>query len=99
MTSDRTRVRRLPTKQVGDRSALDAVLDAALVAHVAVVDDTGAPLVIPFGIARDRDEVLVHGSTASRAMRWLATGTPTCLTVTLDGGPQHGARLRGRRPQ
>ena len=32
--SDRTKVRRLPEKQVSDRAALDAMLDAGLVAHV-----------------------------------------------------------------
>ncbi len=35
---DRTPVRRLPEKAVTDRAVLDAVLDAGLVAHVAVVD-------------------------------------------------------------
>ena len=43
----RTRVRRLPEKQVTDRAVLDAVLDAALVAHVAVVDGEGRPYVLP----------------------------------------------------
>jgi nitroimidazol reductase NimA-like FMN-containing flavoprotein (pyridoxamine 5'-phosphate oxidase superfamily) len=82
---DRTAVRRLPDKQVRDRSTLDAILDAALVAHVAVVDD-GVPYVVPMGCARDHDEMLVHGSTASRACRTLAAGTPTCATVTLLDG-------------
>jgi uncharacterized protein len=82
---DRTAVRRLPEKQVRDRSTLDAVLDRALVAHVAV-EDGGLPYVVPMGCARDRDELLVHGSTASRAMRALAAGRPTCITVTLLDG-------------
>jgi nitroimidazol reductase NimA-like FMN-containing flavoprotein (pyridoxamine 5'-phosphate oxidase superfamily) len=82
---DRTAVRRLPDKQVRDRSALDAVLDAALVAHVAVLDG-GRPYVVPVGCARDRDELVVHGSTASRAFRALAAGSPTCATVTLLDG-------------
>jgi nitroimidazol reductase NimA-like FMN-containing flavoprotein (pyridoxamine 5'-phosphate oxidase superfamily) len=70
---------------VRDRVALDAVLDAALVAHVAVVDptDPGQPYVVPVGVARDGDRLLVHGSTASRAFRALAAGAPTCATVTL----------------
>jgi nitroimidazol reductase NimA-like FMN-containing flavoprotein (pyridoxamine 5'-phosphate oxidase superfamily) len=80
-----TTVRRLPEKQVRDRTTLDAVLDAALAAHVAVVD-ARVPHVVPFGCARDGDELLVHGSTASRAMRLLATGLPTCATVTLLDG-------------
>jgi uncharacterized protein len=81
----RTTVRRLPDKQVHDRAALDAVLDAAKVAHVAVVDD-GAPYVVPVACARDGDAVLFHGSTASRLFRLLAAGAPTCLTVTLLDG-------------
>lgn len=84
--SDRTTVRRLPDKQVHDRAVLDAVLDAARVAHVAVVDERGQPYVVPVGYARDGDVVLVHGSTASRLFRSLAAGTPTCLTVTLLDG-------------
>lgn len=78
-------MRRLPEKQVRDRQALDAVLDAALVAHVAVVTD-GQPYVVPLGCARDGDRLLVHGSTASRAFRRLAGGPPTCATVTLLDG-------------
>jgi uncharacterized protein len=83
--SERTKVRRLPEKQVRDRPALDAVLDAALMAHVAVFTD-GQPYVVPVGCARDGDRLLVHGSTASRAFRWLAEGRPTCATVTLLDG-------------
>jgi nitroimidazol reductase NimA-like FMN-containing flavoprotein (pyridoxamine 5'-phosphate oxidase superfamily) len=75
----------LPDKQVRDRARLEALLDVALVAHVAVPEPAGVS-VVPLGIARDGDRLLVHGSTASRAFRVLATGVPTCATVTvLDG--------------
>ncbi len=82
----RTAVRRLPEKQVHERAGLDAVLDAGLVAHVAVHSDDGQPFVIPVAYARDGDSVLFHGSTASRLFRSLAAGAPTCLTVTLLDG-------------
>jgi uncharacterized protein len=81
----RTQVRRLPDKQVHDRDALDRLLDAALVGHVAAVDD-GQPFVLPVAVARDGDRVLFHGSTASRLFRALAAGAPTCLTVTIVDG-------------
>lgn len=81
----RTRVRRLPDKQVTDRAVLDALLDRALVAHVAVVDG-GRPYVLPVAMARDGDRVLLHGSTGSRLFRLLARGEPTCLTVTVVDG-------------
>ena len=82
----RTEVRRLPEKQVRDRSVLDAVLDAGRVAHVAVHDDDGQPYVVPVAYARDADAVLFHGSTASRLFRSLSAGARTCLTVTLLDG-------------
>jgi hypothetical protein len=61
------------------------VLDAGVVAHLAVIDG-GQPFVVPTAYARVGDAVLCHGSTASRLMRSLAAGSPTCLTVTLYDG-------------
>lgn len=83
---DRTRIRRLPEKSVSDRAALRAVLDAGLVAHLGIADDTGQPFVLPVAYARDGDRVLFHGSTGSRLFRALAAGAPACLTVTLLDG-------------
>ena len=80
---ERTQVRRLPEKQVTDRAVLHAVLDACRVAHVATIDPDGQPYVVPVAYARDNDHVVVHGSTGSRLFRVLATGAPTCLTVTV----------------
>jgi uncharacterized protein len=83
--STRTRVRRLPERAVYDRTAIEEVLDAALVAHLGFVHDD-QPFVIPTLHARVGDRVYVHGSAASRTLRALATGIPACLTVTmLDG--------------
>lgn len=80
--SVRTRVRRLPEKARGERADLDAVLDAAKVAHVALVHD-GHPVNIPVAAARDGDRLLLHGSTGSRLFRALADGAPACVAVTL----------------
>lgn len=85
-STDRTTIRRLPEKAVSDRAALHAVLDAGLVAHVAVTGEDGQPFVVPVGYARDGERVLFHGSTGSRLFRSLADGRPTCLTVTLLDG-------------
>jgi uncharacterized protein len=82
----RTDVRRLPVKQVRERAVLDALLDAAFVAHVAILDEAGQPAVVPLAMARDGDTLLVHGSTASRAFRYLATGAATCVAVTIVDG-------------
>lgn len=81
----RTRVKRLPDKAVTDRDTAYAILDAGLVAHVAVTTD-GQPYVVPVGYARIGHDVVFHGSSASRLFTALATGAPTCLTVTLLDG-------------
>ena len=83
--TERTRVRRLPDKQVADRAVLDSILDAGRLAHIAV-DDGGQPFALPVTYVRDGDRVLVHGSTGSRLFRLLAEGAPACLTVTLLDG-------------
>ena len=83
--SDRTRVRRAPKRAVYDREAVHAILDEGLVAHLGFSHD-GHPFVIPTLHARVGEEVYVHGSTASRAVRALQAGTPACLTVTLVDG-------------
>jgi nitroimidazol reductase NimA-like FMN-containing flavoprotein (pyridoxamine 5'-phosphate oxidase superfamily) len=85
-SSERTRVRRIPEKAVEDRGVLEAILDAGLVAHVGIVDETGQPYVVPVAYARDGDRLLFHGSTGSRLFRRLADGAPTCVTVTLLDG-------------
>lgn len=80
-----TRVRRLPEKAVADLATLHAVLDAAMVAHVGIVD-AGQPYVLPMACARDGERLLLHGSTGSRLMRLLAEGSPCCATITLLDG-------------
>jgi nitroimidazol reductase NimA-like FMN-containing flavoprotein (pyridoxamine 5'-phosphate oxidase superfamily) len=81
----RTQIRRLPEKQVSDLDVLHSILDAALVAHVAVPQEHRLA-VIPVGAARDGDRLLIHGSTGSQAFRALAAGVATCATVTLLDG-------------
>ena len=85
MRTEHTRLKRLPDRGRHDRETIDAILDAGLVAHMGFVHD-GRPFVIPTLHARVGDEVLVHGSSASRALRALAAGAPLCLTVTLIDG-------------
>lgn len=83
--SQRARVRRAPKRAVYDRAQIDAILDEALVCHVGFVHEE-QPYVIPTLHARVGDVVYIHGSTASRMLRTLASGTPCSLTVTLLDG-------------
>jgi nitroimidazol reductase NimA-like FMN-containing flavoprotein (pyridoxamine 5'-phosphate oxidase superfamily) len=83
--SDRVRVRRLPEKGAYDRATVEAILDDALVCHLAFVHD-GQPFAIPTLHARVGDRLYVHGSSASRAVRVLGGGAPVGVTVTLVDG-------------
>jgi hypothetical protein len=79
------RVRRSPKRARYDRESVYRVLDRDCVAHIAFASGD-QPYCIPTLYARLGDDVLIHGSTASRMIRCLATGAPACLTVTiLDG--------------
>ncbi|HZR54653.1 MAG TPA: pyridoxamine 5'-phosphate oxidase family protein [Streptosporangiaceae bacterium] len=77
-----TELTRLREKATPDRAELDRLLDEAFLAHVGLADDSGGVVVIPTGLARDGDSILIHGSTGSGWMRRLAAGAPACVTVT-----------------
>jgi nitroimidazol reductase NimA-like FMN-containing flavoprotein (pyridoxamine 5'-phosphate oxidase superfamily) len=83
--STRTRIQRVPARAVYDRADIDAILDAAPVAHLAFALD-GQPYAIPTLHARIGEHVYFHGSAASRMIRALTAGAPACLTVTLLDG-------------
>ncbi len=79
----RTQLRRKRDRQADDRAVLHAVLDEALLCHLGLVDDDGAPLVLPTMHARIGETVYVHGSTGAAS---LAAEREVCLTVTLLDG-------------
>ena len=82
--SDRTRVRRLPDRGHYDRATIDAILDAALIGHVAWVAG-GQPCATPTQVWREGDRLYSHGSSASRMLPPI-DAQPVCVTVThLDG--------------
>lgn len=83
--SQRSTVRRAPQRGLYDLPAILAILDAAWLCHVAVIDD-GAPIVIPMACWLHEGRLLVHGSPRSRLIERLAAGDPASVGVThLDG--------------
>lgn len=79
------KVRRVPQRAAYDRETVHAIVDAAPICHVGLIDH-GRAVVIPTIHARSGDELLIHGSTKSRLMTYLAAGGEVCITVTmLDG--------------
>lgn len=85
MKTDRTTLKRLPKRGDYDRDVINAILDEAFFCHVGFVVEV-QPYVIPTGFARVGDDLLIHGSAASRMMRNLAAGVDVCVTVTLVDG-------------
>jgi uncharacterized protein len=83
--SERTTVRRMRERGSYDRELAYAIIDEALVCHVGIATDEG-PVVIPTLHARDGDELLLHGSAASRLLRTAAGGAEVCVTITLIDG-------------
>lgn len=83
--SDRTCVRRVPERACYDVASINAILDEGFVCHLAFVVE-GQPFAMPTGYVRQGERLLVHGSSASRMVRTLATGVDVCLTVTLVDG-------------
>ncbi|MBT8155007.1 pyridoxamine 5'-phosphate oxidase family protein [Epibacterium ulvae] len=84
LKTDRSRLRRSHERGHYDREAIDAVLAAMPMAHIAYEMD-GAPSILPTLQWREGDYVYWHGSSASRALRAME-GRKVCLSVScLDG--------------
>jgi nitroimidazol reductase NimA-like FMN-containing flavoprotein (pyridoxamine 5'-phosphate oxidase superfamily) len=85
VATDRTTVRRLPTRGHYDRATADPILDEALVCHVGVEADHGV-VVLPTLFVRVADELVLHGAPANALLRGIASGRAGCCTVTLVDG-------------
>ena len=83
--TQRTRLKRLPKRGLYERETINAILDEAFICHVGFVAG-GQPYVIPTGYARIGDDLMIHGSSASRMLRSIAEGIDVCVTVTLIDG-------------
>jgi nitroimidazol reductase NimA-like FMN-containing flavoprotein (pyridoxamine 5'-phosphate oxidase superfamily) len=81
----RNRVRRLPKRGRYDRRTVHAIIDEALLCHVAFVSER-VPYLIPTLHARLGDSLLLHGARTSRLLRHVAAGHPVAVAVTLLDG-------------
>jgi nitroimidazol reductase NimA-like FMN-containing flavoprotein (pyridoxamine 5'-phosphate oxidase superfamily) len=75
------RVRRVHDRARYDKETVHAILDAALVCHIAYTID-GRPYCTPTAFWREGEHLYWHGSSASRAIRAQNKGLPVCVTVT-----------------
>lgn len=83
--TERTKVQRKPDRATYDRELIYSILDEAFVCQIAFVVNA-MPYVVPTNYVRVGDKLFLHGSTAGRLMRALASGAPFCLSVTLLDG-------------
>jgi nitroimidazol reductase NimA-like FMN-containing flavoprotein (pyridoxamine 5'-phosphate oxidase superfamily) len=83
--TEKTKVHRKPERGSYDRELIYSILDEAFVCHVAFIVDR-QPFLVPTNYVRVADKLFLHGSTASRLMKTLASGAPFCLSVTLLDG-------------
>ena len=83
--SERNKVRQLREKAAYDRQMVHRILDAGLVAHVAVVQD-GEPVVVPMLYGRDGETLYLHGARKARVIRMLEGSGKACINVTLLDG-------------
>jgi len=84
VTTDRTKVRRLPDRGTNDRATAYEVIDEAYIAHVGFVVD-GEPRVLPMTYGRDGDVLYLHGAVGNAMLR-ASRDAEVCVTITLLDG-------------
>lgn len=81
----RNRVRRIAERGHYDKETIYAIVDEALICHVAFAVD-GQPFVVPTIHARIGDELILHGAKASRLLKHIEAGHPVSVAITLLDG-------------
>ena len=84
--TERTQVHRIPERGRYDRETIDAILDEALICHVAWVDPEGGPRCLPTIHARVDDTIYVHGSRGARPWKAFRDGAEVCIVATIVDG-------------
>ncbi|MCE9579083.1 MAG: pyridoxamine 5'-phosphate oxidase family protein [Deltaproteobacteria bacterium] len=92
--TDRTRLRRKPARGSHELGVIHAILDEALVCHVAIASPenlssdsiSGGPRVLPTAFVRVDDALYLHGSAANGMFRAIAAGAEVAIAVTLLDG-------------
>jgi len=83
--SKQNKVRQIAEKARYDKHTVHAILDSALVASVAFVQD-GEPVVVPMIYGREGETIYLHGARKARVIRLLEHSNRVCLNVThVDG--------------
>jgi nitroimidazol reductase NimA-like FMN-containing flavoprotein (pyridoxamine 5'-phosphate oxidase superfamily) len=79
--SKRNKVRQLREKADYDRDTVHKILDSALLASVAFVQD-GQPVIVPMLYGREDETIFLHGARKARVIRLLESTSTACMNVT-----------------
>ncbi len=83
--SKQNKVRQLREKAAYDKATVHDILDSAMLAHVAFVQDR-RPVVVPMLYGREDETLFLHGARKARVIRLLQSTGTACLNVThVDG--------------
>ena len=74
-------MRQINRKAAYDKETVHSILDSALLASVAFVQD-GNPVVVPMLYGRDGETIYLHGARKARVIRLLEQTTTACLNIT-----------------
>jgi len=83
--TERTRLRRAPTRGSHDRAAIHAILDAAPLAHVAAADGD-LPVVRPMTHWRIGDFLYLHTAKVGQLAKLACDGKTLCVSVAIVDG-------------
>ena len=83
--TERTKIKRMPAKGVYDKKTVYSIIDEALLCYIGFSEEN-QPFVIPTIHARHGDELIFHGSRASRLMQHIQKGNDICVNITLLDG-------------
>ena len=83
--TERTKLKRIPKRGNFERETIYQILDEAFICHVGFTVDE-KPFVIPTTYARIEDNLMIHGSAASRMLRNLKAEIEVCVTITIIDG-------------
>ena len=85
LTTEKTRLKRLPYRGHYDTETINGILDAGLLCHVGYEVD-GHPFVTPTLYWREGGSVYWHGAASGRFQKSLSAGMDVCFTVSLLDG-------------
>ena len=79
--SKKNKVRQLRKKAAYDKTVVHGILDSALIASVAFVED-GTPVVVPMLYGREGETIFLHGARKARVIKLLDQNSTACLNIT-----------------